>query len=88
MKLQKNLKLESDGIIETVRGRPTEFLSPMISPVEPDGTLRFATDFATYFTIMFIRLSHYGTPYTILITMEIILTYDCKKAYWQVLLAE
>ena len=38
-------KLEADGIIEAIGDRPTEFCSPTICPIKPDGTLRFATDF-------------------------------------------
>ena len=38
-------KLEADGVIEPIGDRPTEFCSPTICPIKPDGTLRFATDF-------------------------------------------
>ena len=47
-------KLEADGIIEPVGDRPTEFCSPTICPIKPDGTLRFATDF-TYLNTQVLR---------------------------------
>ena len=37
--------LEAGGIIEKIGDRPTEFCSPTICPIKPDGSLRFATDF-------------------------------------------
>ena len=42
-------KLEEDGIIEPIGDRPTEFCSPTICPIKPDGTLRFATYFTQCF---------------------------------------
>ena len=38
-------KMEADSIIEQVGDRHTEFCSPTICPIKPDGSLRFATDF-------------------------------------------
>ena len=50
-------KLESDGIIEPIGDRPTEFCSPTICPIKPDGSLRFATDF-TYLNKQVLRTVH------------------------------
>ena len=50
-------KLEEEGIIEPVGDRPTEFCSPTICPIKPDGTLRFATDF-TYLNKQVLRTVH------------------------------
>ena len=50
-------KLEAEGIIEPVGDRPTEFCSPTICPVKPDGTICFATDF-TYLNKQVLRTVH------------------------------
>ena len=50
-------KLEADGIIEPIGDRPTEFCSPTICPIKPDGSLRFATDF-THLNKQVLRTVH------------------------------
>lgn len=44
-KIKEIREMESDGIIEAVGDRATEFCSSTICPIKPNGTLRFATDF-------------------------------------------
>ena len=85
-------RLESEGIIESVGDRPTEFCSPTICPVKADGTLRFATDF-TYLNWQVLRtvhptLSAWDAIHTINPKAQYFSTFDCKKGYWQVPLAE
>ena len=79
-------KLKSDGIIEPIGDRPTEFLSPMICPIKPDGTLRFATDF-TYLNKQVLCTAHttlaaWDTVYSINSKAKYFSTFDCKKEYW------
>ena len=78
-------KLEADGIIEPVGDRPTEFCSPTICPVKPDGTLRFATDF-TYLNKQVLRtvhptLSSWDVIHSIDPKAKFFSTFDCKKGY-------
>lgn len=85
-------KLESDGIIEAVGDRPTEFCSPTICPVKPDGSLRFATDF-TYLNKQVSRTVHpamssWDAIHSIDSNAKYYSTFDSKKGYWQVPLAE
>ena len=85
-------KLEADGIIEPIGDRPTEFCSPTICPVKPDGTLRFATDF-TYLNKQVLRtvhptLSAWDAIHNINPKAKYFSPFDCKKGYWQVPLAE
>ena len=85
-------KLEADGIIEPVGDRPTEFCSPTICPVKPDGTVRFATDF-TYLNKQVLRtvhptLSSWDVIHSIDPKAKFFSTFDCKKGYWQGPLAE
>ena len=85
-------KLQSDGIIEPVGDRPTEFCSPTICPIKPDGSLRFATDF-TYLNRQVLRtvhptLSSWDAIHSINPKAKYFSTFDCKKGYWQVPLAE
>ena len=56
-------KLEAEGIIEPVGDRPTEFCSPTICPVKPDGTIRFTTDF-TYLSKQVLRTSTVKTLFS------------------------
>ena len=85
-------RMESEGIIEPVRDRPTEFCSPTICPIKPDGTLRFATDF-TYLNKQVLRtvhptLSAWDAIHSINPKAKYFSTFDCKKGYWQIPLAE
>ena len=43
--LKEIRKLESEVIIEPIGDRPTEFCSPTICPIKPDGSIRFAADY-------------------------------------------
>jgi hypothetical protein len=85
-------KLEADGIIEPDGDRPTEFCSPTICPIKPDGTIRFATDF-TYLNKQVLRTVHptmsaWDAIHNIHPKAKYFSTFDCKKGYWQVPLAE
>ena len=85
-------KVEAEGIIEPVGDRPTEFCSPTICPIKPDGTLRFATDF-THLNKQVLRtvhptLSSWDAIHSIDPKAKYFSTFDCKKGYWQVPLAE
>ena len=85
-------KMEAEGIIEPVGDRPTEFCSPTICPIKPDGTLRFATDF-TYLNKQVLRTVHptmssWDAIHSIDPKAQYFSTFDCKKGYWQVPLAE
>ena len=85
-------KMESDGIIEPVGDRATEFCSPTICPIKSDGTLRFATDF-TYLNKQVLRtvhptLSSWDAILSINTKANFFSTFDCKKGYWQIPLAE
>ena len=85
-------KLEQEGIIEPVGDRPTEFCSPTICPIKPDGTLRFATDF-TYLNKQVLRTVHpslgtWDAVHSYTKGAKYFSTFDCKKGYWQVPVAE
>ena len=85
-------KMEADGIIEAIGDRPTEFCSPTICPIKPDGSLRFATDF-THLNKQVLRtvhptLSTWDVIHSINPKAKYFSTFDCKKGYWQVGLAE
>ena len=85
-------KLEAEGIIEAIGDRPTEFCSPTICPVKPDGSLRFATDF-THLNKQVLRTVHptmssWDAIHQINTGAKYFSTFDCKKGYWQVPLAE
>ena len=78
-------KLEEDGIIEQVGDRPTEFCSPTICPVKPDGTIRFAADF-THLNKQVIRTVHptmsaWDAIHNIIRKARYVSTFDCKKGY-------
>ena len=85
-------KLESDEIIEPIGDRPTEFFSPTIYTIKPDGTVRFVTDF-TYLNKQVLRTVHStlaacDAVHSIDLKAKYFSAFDCKKGYWQVPLAE
>ena len=85
-------KLEEDRIIEPIGDCQTEFCSPTTCPIKPDGTLRFATDF-THLNKKVLRtvhqtLSSWAVIYLIDPKAKYFSTFDCRKGYWQVPLAE
>ena len=84
--------MEADGIIEPIGDRPTEFCSPTICPVKPDGSLRFATDF-THLNKQVLRTVHptmssWDAIHQISKEAKYFSTFDCRKEYWQLPLVE
>lgn len=85
-------KLEEDGIIGPIGDRPTEFCGPTICPIKPDDTLRFTTDFI-HLNKQVLRtvhptLSSWDVIHHIDLKAKYFSTFDCRKGYWQVLLAK
>ena len=90
--LKEIRKLESEGIIEPIGDRPTEFCSPTICPIKPDGSIRFAADY-THLNKQVLRtvhptLSPWDAVHQIDKKAKYFSTFDCKKGYWQIPLAE